>query len=86
LAYSPTDKWTFRVGAGTFYGEAAPGSSYPSHESVQRLACAWDELAREALGWDYDIDGHCHNQLDLASAIKVGRAVEAVMRVFLISE
>jgi len=40
------------------------------------------ELAREALGWDYDIDVHCHNELDLPSAIKIGRAVEGIKPLF----
>jgi galactonate dehydratase len=40
------------------------------------------ELAREALGPDYDIDVHCHNELDLPSAIKVGRAVEGIKPLF----
>jgi L-alanine-DL-glutamate epimerase-like enolase superfamily enzyme len=40
------------------------------------------ELAREALGPDYDIDVHCHNELDLPSAIKVARAVEGIKPLF----
>jgi len=40
------------------------------------------ELAREALTFDYDIDVHCHNELDLPSAIKVARAVEPIKPMF----
>jgi galactonate dehydratase len=35
-------------------------------------------LAREALGDDIDIIVHCHNELDLGSAIRVAQAVEAI--------
>jgi L-alanine-DL-glutamate epimerase-like enolase superfamily enzyme len=35
-------------------------------------------LAREALGPDIDIIVHCHNELDLASAVKVAEAVEHI--------
>jgi L-alanine-DL-glutamate epimerase-like enolase superfamily enzyme len=33
------------------------------------------ENCREALGWDYDIIVHCHNEWDLASAIGLTEAV-----------
>ncbi len=36
------------------------------------------ELAREALGPDYDIIVHGHNELDLSSAMKVAQAVEDI--------
>ncbi len=35
-------------------------------------------LAREALGDDIDIIVHCHNELDVPSAIRVAQAVEAI--------
>lgn len=35
-------------------------------------------LAREALGDDIDIIVHCHNELDLGSAIRVAQAVEPI--------
>jgi L-alanine-DL-glutamate epimerase-like enolase superfamily enzyme len=35
-------------------------------------------LAREALGWDYGIDVHCHNELDVPGAIKVAEAIEEI--------
>lgn len=47
-------------------------------ETVRRVY----ELAREALGFDYDIDVHCHGELDLPTAIKVGRAVEDIKPIF----
>jgi galactonate dehydratase len=39
-------------------------------------------LAREALGDDIDIIVHCHNELDLGSAIRVAQAVEAINPLF----
>lgn len=36
------------------------------------------ENCREALGWDYDIIVHCHNEWDLASAVGLTEAVEPV--------
>ena len=39
-------------------------------------------LAREALGGEIDIIVHCHNELDLPSAIKVAEAVEPVKPLF----
>lgn len=39
-------------------------------------------LAREALGDEIDIIVHCHNELDLPSAIKVAEAVEPVKPLF----
>ncbi|MCC6455569.1 MAG: mandelate racemase/muconate lactonizing enzyme family protein [Caldilineaceae bacterium] len=39
-------------------------------------------LAREALGDDIDIIVHCHNELDLASAIRVAEAVEPIKPLF----
>jgi galactonate dehydratase len=39
-------------------------------------------LAREALGEEIDIIVHCHNELDLPSAIKVAEAVEPVKPLF----
>ncbi|NKB69002.1 MAG: hypothetical protein GKR89_18190 [Candidatus Latescibacteria bacterium] len=40
------------------------------------------ELARQALGDEIDIIVHCHNELDVASAIKVAQAVEAIKPLF----
>ena len=40
-------------------------------------------LAREALGDDIDIIVHCHNELDLPSAIKVAEAVEPIKPLYL---
>jgi L-alanine-DL-glutamate epimerase-like enolase superfamily enzyme len=39
-------------------------------------------LAREALGDDIDIIVHCHNELDLGSAIRVAKAVEPIDPLF----
>ncbi len=39
-------------------------------------------LAREALGHEIDIIVHCHNELDLPSAIKVAEAVEPIKPLF----
>jgi L-alanine-DL-glutamate epimerase-like enolase superfamily enzyme len=39
-------------------------------------------LAREALGDDIDIIVHCHNELDLPSAIRVAEAVEPIKPLF----
>jgi L-alanine-DL-glutamate epimerase-like enolase superfamily enzyme len=39
-------------------------------------------LAREALGPEIDIIIHCHNELDLPSAIKVAEAVEPIKPLF----
>jgi L-alanine-DL-glutamate epimerase-like enolase superfamily enzyme len=36
------------------------------------------ENCREAVGWDYDLIIHCHNEWDLPSAIGIAEAVEAV--------
>lgn len=44
---------------------------------VRDVARAY-ELAREALGDEIDIIVHCHNELDLPSAIKVAEAVEPI--------
>ncbi len=41
------------------------------------------ELARDVLGDDIDIIVHCHNELDLPSAIKVAEAVEPIKPLFL---
>ncbi|HJP32658.1 MAG: mandelate racemase/muconate lactonizing enzyme family protein [Candidatus Latescibacteria bacterium] len=41
------------------------------------------ELAREALGDDIDIIVHCHNELDLPSAIKTAKAVEPIQPLYL---
>ena len=40
-------------------------------------------LAREALGDEIDIIVHCHNELDLPSAVKVAEAVEPIKPLFL---
>ncbi len=40
-------------------------------------------LAREAFGPDIDIIVHCHNELDLPSAVKVAEAVEEIKPLFL---
>jgi galactonate dehydratase len=40
------------------------------------------ELAREALGDEIDIIVHCHNELDVPSAIKVAQAVEPIQPLF----
>lgn len=39
-------------------------------------------LAREALGDEIDIIVHCHNELDLASAIRVAEAVESIVPLY----
>lgn len=53
--------------------QIAPMLSRRELTSVQRGF----ENVREALGPDYDIAVHCHNEFDLPSAIGIGRAVEA---------
>lgn len=40
------------------------------------------ELAREELGDDIDIIVHCHNELDVPSAIKVAQAIEPIKPLF----
>ncbi len=40
------------------------------------------ELAREAFGDEIDIIVHCHNELDVPSAIKVAEAVEPIQPLF----
>ncbi len=50
-------------------GEFTPNLGPREADKVRRVY----EFAREALGWDYDIDVHCHNELDLPSAIKVAQ-------------
>ena len=40
------------------------------------------ELAREALGDEIDIIVHCHNELDVPSAIRVAQAVEPIQPLF----
>jgi galactonate dehydratase len=59
-------------------GEFTPDLGPREVAKVQKVY----ELAREALGPDNDIDVHCHNELDLPSAIKVGRAVEGIKPLF----
>jgi L-alanine-DL-glutamate epimerase-like enolase superfamily enzyme len=59
-------------------GEFTPDLGPREVEKVRRVY----ELAREALGPDYDIDVHCHGELDLPSAIKVARAVEPIKPLF----
>ena len=59
-------------------GEFTPDLGPREVDTVRRVY----ELAREALGSDYDIDVHCHNELDLPSAIKVGKAVEGIKPLF----
>lgn len=46
-------------------------------QEIRRVARSY-ELAREALGEDIDIIVHCHNELDLPSAIQVARVVEPI--------
>ncbi len=53
-----------------------------SPREVRNVARAY-ELAREALGDDIDIIVHCHNELDLPSAIQVAAAVEPINPLFL---
>jgi galactonate dehydratase len=55
-------------------GEFFPSISPQTAAKVQRVY----SLAREALGPDYDIIVHCHNELDVTSAIKVAQAVEEI--------
>ncbi len=59
-------------------GEFTPDLGPREVAKVQRVY----ELAREALGPDYDIDVHCHNELDLPSAMKIGKAVEGIKPLF----
>ena len=55
-------------------GEFTPSITPQTAAKVRQVYA----LAREALGWDYDIDVHCHNELDVPSAIKVAEAVEEI--------
>ncbi|MHB1296872.1 MAG: mandelate racemase/muconate lactonizing enzyme family protein, partial [Anaerolineae bacterium] len=57
----------------------APGIGPREARNVARAY----ELAREALGDDIDIIVHCHNELDLPSAIKVAEAVEPIKPLYL---
>jgi len=50
-------------------------------EDARRVHTAYS-LAREALGDDIDIIVHCHNELDVPSAIKVAEAVEPIKPLF----
>ena len=50
-------------------------------QEARRIAQAY-ALAREALGSDIDIIVHCHNELDVPSAIKVAAAVEPIQPLF----
>jgi galactonate dehydratase len=59
-------------------GEFTPDLGPREVDKVRRVY----ELAREGLGPDYDIDVHCHGELDLPSAIKVARAVEPIKPLF----
>jgi galactonate dehydratase len=59
-------------------GEFTPDLGPREVDTVRRVY----EAAREALGPDYDIDVHCHNELDLPSAIKIGKAVEGIKPLF----
>jgi galactonate dehydratase len=59
-------------------GQFTPDLGPQEVDKVRRVY----ELAREALGPDYDIDVHCHNELDLPSAVKVARAVEGIKPLF----
>ncbi len=49
--------------------------------AVRDVAAAYG-LAREALGDDIDIIVHCHNELDLPSAIQVAQAVEPIQPLY----
>ena len=44
---------------------------------IRRVALCYD-LAREAFGQDYDIIVHGHNELDVASSVRVAEAVEHI--------
>jgi L-alanine-DL-glutamate epimerase-like enolase superfamily enzyme len=55
-------------------GEFTPDIGPQTASKVQQVFT----LAREALGPDYDIIVHCHNELDVTSAIKVAQAVEGI--------
>ena len=46
-------------------------------QDVRKVGLCY-ELAREAFGPDYDIDVHCHNELDTGSAIQVAKAIENI--------
>jgi hypothetical protein len=48
---------------------------------AQNVALAY-ELARKELSDDIDIIVHCHNELDVPSAIKVAQAIEPIMPLF----
>jgi galactonate dehydratase len=52
-----------------------------SSQDVRNVEHAYT-LAREELGDDIDIIVHCHNELDLPSAIKVAQAIEPIQPLF----
>ncbi|MBM3188674.1 MAG: mandelate racemase/muconate lactonizing enzyme family protein [Chloroflexi bacterium] len=52
-----------------------------SMEDARKVRTAY-ALAREALGDEIDIIVHCHNELDVPSAIKVAEAVEPIKPLF----
>jgi galactonate dehydratase len=59
-------------------GEFFPSIGPQTARKVQQVY----SLAREALGPDIDIIVHCHNELDVTSAIKVAQAVEEIKPLF----
>ena len=63
---------------GTHMQEYLPSISLDDARKVNRAY----SMAREALGSDIDIIVHCHNELDLSSAIKVAAAVEPIKPLF----
>lgn len=62
---------------------APAGQHIPSLSSqdVRNIATSYG-LAREALGDEIDIIVHCHNELDVTSAIKVAHALEPIEPLF----
>ncbi len=48
-----------------------------SNTDLNKIATAFQNI-REALGTDYDIMAHCHNEFDLPTSKGIARAVEAI--------
>lgn len=76
---------TFKIDMGGLLGTAIPSDAYQGgylsktmKPSVLRNLGRGYENLREALGWDYDIIIHCHNEFDFPSALGIAKVVEPV--------
>ncbi len=53
-----------------------------SGRELSRIERGYQNI-REAIGWDYDIAVHCHNEFDLPSATGIARAIEPMKPMWL---